>query len=139
MASKYFVYSTLTNDQRYINWSKPPEGSALSEIMHEVFIAGGSNRATKHFVTPLGVMTEITEQDYAELQKNSSFKNHEKNGYITVRDVKVDPEVAVAADMKQFDNSAPKTPMSVEFAQKDGVRVQEKAQGLTDKIRRMVS
>ena len=60
-------------------------------------------------------MTEITEEDYAELQKNSVFKTHEKNGFITVRHDNVHPEVAVAADMKQFDSSAPLTPHSPEL------------------------
>ena len=109
MPSHYYVYSTLTSPQLYTSYTPGVEGG-LPQVAYEVRIEGGSNVANKHFVTPRGVVTKITEEDYLHLQENSQFKRHEKNGFITVRNDNVDPEVAVAKGMNQKDDSAPVTP-----------------------------
>lgn len=104
MAKKFYVFSTLTCAQLYTGYSKG--GADLPVKEWEVHIQGGSNVAGKHLVTPLGVVTPITEEQKELLETNVVFQAHVKNGFVQVRDTNVDPEVA-AADLETRDESAP--------------------------------
>lgn len=119
--SKIYVYSTLTNSQKYTNWVRGAEGQ-LPQQEFSILIKGGANLsrgAFPHFETPRGVVTIITEEELAQLETNHDFNAHIKNGFVTVRKDSVDPEVAVAAGMKQQDESAPYTPNSPELHKAD--------------------
>ena len=98
---KLYVYSTLSNDQRYA----VKDGS--------VFIAGKANIADKYMLTPRGIATSISPEQYAQLKDNHVFKLHVQNGFIHVDQRKEDPE-KVATDMTASDQSAPDTPESLE-------------------------
>lgn len=105
MASdSFYVYSTLSNDQLYVSYRTDAAG--VPQATSQVFIAGGANLMTKHFVTPLGVATKVTAEQLTELRQNDMFKLHQANGFITVSESKQDAEV-VAADMEGRDQSAP--------------------------------
>lgn len=99
-----YVYSTLSNDQRYVSYSTGASGVPKPES--SIFIAGQANLMTKHFVTPRGVVTKVTAEQLAELRNNDLFKLHMANGFITVSEAKQDAEI-VAADMEGRDQSAP--------------------------------
>ena len=113
MAKKFYVFSTLVSDQRYVDWSKG--ASDLPIEGQSVFIKGGTGVANDRFVTPLGVMTEVTEEEMKLLSANEMFKLHKGNGFITVQEKSADPE-KVAADMSLDDPSSPKTPSSYQDA-----------------------
>lgn len=117
-----FIYSTLPNSQYYITYH-PQDG--VNQVIREkerVLVKGGSGIANKHFVTPLGVVTQVTEAEYEILKEHRLFKLHEKNGYIQVRKTKVDAEVA-AADMETRDGSSPIVPE--DFKENDLVQPSE--------------
>lgn len=101
----YYVYSTLANDQKYQNYETV---NGMSLATDSVFIQGGTGVANDRLITPLGVVTSITEDQYALLQKNAEFGVHVKNGFIKVEKTAVDPEM-VAADMSLQDGSRPLT------------------------------
>lgn len=103
--SKVYVYSTLANDQRYITWVHGPD---IPSEERSIFIKGGTGIANDRLITPIGVMTEISEEDAAHLEKNPVFKIHADNGYVQIHRVKSDAE-KVAADMSMDDPSAPLT------------------------------
>ena len=117
MSARVQVYSTMSTDTRYTLWKRAEPGSA-PEPIREVLIKGGANVATKLLVTPRGIRTEISEEDYEQLKLDETFKRHLDGGFIQIRKDIVDPEVAVAAGMKQKDSSAPLTPESEEFGSK---------------------
>lgn len=102
----YYVFSTLATDQIYQNWMAAPSG--MPAAGHSVFVKGGTGVANERLITPIGVMTEISDADYTEMQKNEVFKLHVKNGYVTVQSKKAEPE-KVASGMNTKDKSAPKT------------------------------
>jgi len=104
--AKNYVFSTLANDQLYTNWIQG--GADIPIKGHSVLIKGGTGVANDRLITPLGVSTEITDYDLEELQKNVSFKAHEKDGFIVVKAKKAETE-KVAADMNLKDESAPMT------------------------------
>lgn len=99
-----YVFSTLTASQEYRKYSKG--GADINVVERSVFIAGGSNIPDKYLRTPIGVMTHISDEDYAWLKEDESFKLHEKNGFIKVENKAFEAEV-VAADMETRDQSAP--------------------------------
>lgn len=104
--AKVYVFSTLANDQLYTNWLQG--GNDLPIKGHSVLIKGGTGVANDRLITPMGVSTEITDYDLEELKKNASFLDHEKNGFVTVRNKKAETE-KVASDMNLKDESAPMT------------------------------
>lgn len=102
--TEIYVYSTLSNDQRYVSYRADVNGVPQAES--SIFIAGGANLMNKHFITPLGVATKVTAEQLAELKRNELFKLHEANGFITYSEKKEDPE-QMAAVMTGRDQSAP--------------------------------
>ena len=104
--AKNYVYSTLANDQSYTNWI--PGGGNMPVESHSVFIKGGTGVANDRLITPLGVMTEVTDHDIDELRKNPVFVQHEKDGFVSISIKKADTE-KVASSMNLKDESAPMT------------------------------
>jgi len=116
--AKNYVFSTLANDQNYTNWIAG--GADVPIKGHSVLIKGGTGVANDRLITPLGVSTEVTDYDLEELQKNPSFKAHEKEGFVTVKAKKVEAE-KVAADMNLKDESAPLT--DADYQKEDAPKV----------------
>ena len=116
--SKNYAFSTLANDQIYTNWLVG--GGDMPVKGHAVFIKGGTGVANDRLITSFGVVTEITDYDLEELQKNPSFKEHEKNGFILVKAKKAEAE-KVATDMNLKDESAPLT--DADYQKEDGPKV----------------
>ncbi|MCL2887518.1 MAG: hypothetical protein FWF20_12255 [Betaproteobacteria bacterium] len=112
-----YVYSTLANDQKYIDWQKG--GADVHIPAHAVLVKGGSGVMNKRIVTPLGIATEISEEEAAFLERNPLFKMHAQKGFVRIERRKADPE-KVAADMSRADPAGPKTP--ADYADKDGAK-----------------
>lgn len=113
MSDKIYVFSTLAAAQAY----------RIGDGPEEVIIQGGAGIANKNLITPRGVVTPITAEQYAELSStNEVFKLHVENGFITVTDKETDVE-KVAADMNQNDPSKPDTPEKADQAAKDAQQV----------------
>lgn len=104
--AKVYIFSTLANDQNYTNWVKG--GGDVPIKGHSVLIKGGTGVANNRLITPLGVSTEITDFDLEELKNNPAFLEHQKAGFIVVRNKKTDTE-KVASEMNLKDESAPMT------------------------------
>lgn len=110
--AKAYVFSTLACDQAYTEWNA--SGADLKVKGRSVLIKGGTGVANDRIVTPLGVMTEVEEEDIAFLKANPAFKQHMDNGFVRIQTKSADPE-KVAADMQMNDKSAPLTPQSPEM------------------------
>lgn len=103
-----FVYSTLTNAQRYVKYGPEVAGGVPREE-RAVYIEGGANVANKHFITPKGVATEVSAEDLEMLKENKLFQEHQKNGHIVIEDRKADVD-KVVADMTGRSPDAPIRP-----------------------------
>lgn len=104
-----YIYSTLTCDNLYVDFEFV-ENAYIRQGKKQVLIKGGANLPTagmKDIITPLGAVTEVTDEDLAFLESNECFKKHVDKGFITVDKSKVKIEKAVK-DMKDKDKSAPK-------------------------------
>lgn len=109
MPTKNYVYSTLAADTAYTEWL---EGGADLKVQGRVVtIKGGTGIADKHFITPMGTVTMVTDEELEVLKANPVFKKHVDNGFVRVTSTNTDPEkVVTKEDMKTRDNSAPLVP-----------------------------
>ena len=103
-----YVLSKLTGAQEY-NFYAENTAEGVNQVTCSIHINGGANLADKHFITPDGVITEITEEQAARLKTHPVFKQHEANGYIKIVNTQKEAEEA-KKDTEEGDNSSPLTP-----------------------------
>lgn len=126
--SKIYVYSTLSNDQEYTQYAKGSEvaNNLTPPVESVIRIAGKANITNKNLITPLGAMTEVSDEELAILRQNYVFQQHEKNGFIKVESRKYSKEQVVdgsaTADMNGRDSSAPLVDADVEEVTKGKVK-----------------
>lgn len=121
----YYVYSTITNPTNYIEYATNSSHD-LPVVLKKVLIQGGHLVSNKHFVTPIGVMTVVSDEDMEMLKNNDAFKRHIAKGFITFQKKKTDPE-KMARNMAEKDGSSPLTPKDYEKAEKIDGRFAYKA------------
>lgn len=108
MSKTVYVYSTLATDTAYTEWREG--GADLPVPGRAIVIKGGTGVANKNFITPMGVVTKITEEELSVLKENKVFQMHEQNGFIRYSYAQTDPEKVATKDMATRDNSAPIVP-----------------------------
>lgn len=107
-----YVYSTLTCDNAYTVYEKTTGGLTIPKA--EVVINGGTGLANKHLITPLGMVTNITDDELAMLKENPVFIEHVKNGFLIVQEGgKAEDAEKVASDMSTDSGSSPLTEQDV--------------------------
>lgn len=104
-----YVFSTLANDQNYTVYADTPSG--IPQELGTVFIRGGTGIANDRLITPIGVSTQVDEDQLKLLEMNQDFQLHKKKGFIKVQGRASEAE-KVASDMNLADPSAPLTPAS---------------------------
>lgn len=98
------LYSTLTEPVVITFWEKGPEG--MPTQTRAIRINGGHGKADRRtLITPIGVHTEVTDEELELLKTNPSFMRQVKAKFIAIREKKADAE-AVASDMEAADKSA---------------------------------
>jgi len=107
------IYSTLSADTAYAIYVNN-DVKSLPVIERSILIRGGANVSNKHFVTPKGVVTQISPEDYQLLQADYHFCEHLKHGFISVEKSNVAIE-KVVKNMTPKDEAAPKTPEDPDF------------------------
>lgn len=123
MAKKYHVYSKMAADVTYNDYIGG--GDTLSRVAKSVLIKGGAGVANKNIITPLGVHTEITEDDRDMLLKNGIFKKHQDAGFVTIEEKSEDPDKVATNLTEGPDPSAPLTPVDFETVNDEQVAVPE--------------
>lgn len=113
--SKY-IYSTISADQKYTFYDTTKND--MPTPRGHVFVAGKANIANKQLITPKGVVTKVSDDQYKWLQACDMFQRHVKRGYIKVED-KLHDAGKVASDMEARDASAPLTDGDMEAKGKD--------------------
>ena len=109
------IVSKLSNDQNYTVYKALPSGGYA--VAGKVLVKGGANVANKVTLRAPngGVFTEVTDEQYALLEKCPQFKQHVEAGFIYVS--KAEEEVSATKeakkaekDLKEKDESAQLTP-----------------------------
>lgn len=105
-----YIASTSTCPTSYTEWSHGPDNRLIKG--RSVVIKGGYGMANENFVTPQGaVITEVTEDELNFLQSDHHFKEHEKNGFVTIIAGRKAPSgERVEKDMSPGDKSQPIRP-----------------------------
>ena len=118
--SMVHIYSKLANSQKYTIYSPPTDNANdVPRVEREILIKGGAGLATKHLITPNGVHTAITNEDYALLKEVHLFKVHEQKGFIHVENKQFDIDKVVSDMGDAQDPSAPLTPTDFESGDGD--------------------
>ncbi len=104
----YHVYSKLSAPVSY--HEHVPGGANVTSIGRTVTIAGGAGVANKNLITPLGVHTEVTEEEMEFLNNDETFKLHKQNGFIAIETKNYDIEKVVADMTSEPDPGGPLTP-----------------------------
>jgi hypothetical protein len=113
-----YVYSTLSANVEYAVYEESKH-KEISVIHRTILIKGGANIIhISHPHTPVGIQTEVSDEDLELLEKDYHFKEHVKHGFIKVSHADKAVEKAVK-DMKAKDASAPLTPDDEIFKKKD--------------------
>lgn len=113
MSSKsVIVYSTLACAQVYGPYKAG--GGDLPSREVSVLINGGAGVSNKHFLTPQGVVTHITQEQLELCRADLVFRKQEAAGYLMVDESgkETDPD-HVATDMNPDDPSRPLAPADV--------------------------
>ena len=113
MTKNVTIFSTLSASVACAIYVKKVDPNHPNKIEKKIVINGGANVASKHLLTPKGVVTIVSEEDYKILKDHVSFKSYLERGFVTV-DVENKKTVDRAVkDMEKKDKSAPKTEKDV--------------------------
>ena len=107
--SKNYIYSTCPQDYAFAIYQQLADGS--TSPMRYILVKGGGSmpvQAGSGFHTPLGVVTEVSDEDLAALKKDWSFNHYVNQGFMRIDSKKIDVE-KVAGDMNI---DLPSTPAS---------------------------
>lgn len=108
----HYVYSTLASDQNYAVWTPLRDGSNYK--VRDIMIKGGAQVAEaglRDIITPLGVVTRVSDEDAKALEQDFLFNLHRKNGFIKIESIKEEVEKVVSSDM-QLPNETQGAPLT---------------------------
>lgn len=107
-----YVYSTLTCDNAYTIYEKTTGGLTIPKA--EIVINGGTGLANKHLITPLGMVTKVSDEELSMLKESPVFIEHVKNGFLVVQEGgKATDAEKVATDMSTDTGSSPLTEQDI--------------------------
>ena len=112
------ILSTLSAAQNVAITKKGVNGAL--EIVKTIHINGGANVANrKTLVTPYGVVTELSDDDFKALTETDFYKRMEKRGHIRPVETKDDADDPKKKGMNKGDKGAQLTPEDYEAQGKD--------------------
>ena len=113
MTKNVTVFSTLSASVACAIYTKKVDPNHPNKVDKKIVINGGANVANDHVITPKGVVTLVSEEDYKILKDHPSFKGYLERGFVTV-DIENKKTVEKAVkNMTEKDKSAPKTEKDV--------------------------
>ena len=102
------ILSTLSSPQTVCITKKQGNGSL--KIVKRIHINGGANVADrKTLLTPAGVVTELTDEDYELLIESDFYKRQNAAGFLRPVETKAEAEEPTKKGMNKRDKSAQKT------------------------------
>lgn len=100
-----YVTSTLSQDTAYAFFKKSIFPGEPPEIERKILIKGGTGVISKNLVTPHGVVTKISDEEYSLLKENPVFQMHQKNGFVVAINSKP-AKKSVVKDMENRDRGS---------------------------------
>lgn len=120
-----YVYSTATCPIAYVKYQprlivekNDRAAPGHNKILKKVTINGGHGVSNRQLVTPIGVVTHVSDEDLDFLIEDQNFQRHVKAGFVSYDKRKVEP-YKKAANMSEKDGSSPLTPKDFEKGEND--------------------
>ena len=108
-----FIVSRASQSNEYVDWGFTPNGART--VKRTCVIKGGNNVMDKTtMTTPNGVVTEISDEDWAWLKDNSAFKRHMDAGFMEVMKEEKKARESSKKKTDKKDGSAQLTPKDFE-------------------------
>lgn len=104
-----YIQATMSNGIDIRILDQKDAKAPVAKILKTIHINGGANvRDRRSMITPIGALTEVSDDDYALLETNHVFRQLKKNGYIVVTgdhhlNVKDNEKKDKSAQMKEAD------------------------------------
>lgn len=114
------VYSTLANPQAFVVYAPPAEAGMLPVEEMKVIVKGGAGIASKNLLTPQGVHTAITQEEYDAIKDLSHFTKFVDSGNIRVERKQAFDIEKIVSDMNPRDPGGPITPADFASTPADG-------------------
>jgi len=124
MGKKVYIACTLASPQAYSTFLNV-DNAKVPTVEKVININGGHNVANKNLITPHGVITEISEEDYAILKEIKGYQVHEKNGFVKMLKQNPRSSEKAVSDLNQDDPSRPVTPGDYEAEGKEAPKTGE--------------
>ena len=104
---RVFITSRLAGGVDYAFYEKAANG--MNRVVETISIKGGSDVNDKRtLITPIGVVTELSSEQFEKLKKHPVFQQHLENGYITINEN--EKAAQKAGEKLEVDKSAQLTP-----------------------------
>lgn len=106
------IYSTLATDMIYVTYKPSTDARQISIVEKEIFIkggagvVGGAKKSKYDLDTPVGLLTEVSDEDFALLMENKVFQLHVENGFVSYSDKPAATIEKAVENMSARDNSA---------------------------------
>ena len=80
-----YIHSTLSNDIDFPVYAETGPMSMNAVVRKIISIKGGANVRNRYsMATPTGMVTEVSDEDLAFLQKDAAFQRHVAKGFMKV-------------------------------------------------------
>ncbi|MGN1058738.1 MAG: hypothetical protein ACI4Q7_05240 [Candidatus Avelusimicrobium sp.] len=119
------IVSTLSNDQKYTVYKALPGGGFA--VSGQVLVKGGANVADKVTLRSPegGVFTQVTDEEYAILERCPQFAAHKQAGFVYV--TSQSDEIAAAKEAKKAAKNLKKKDESAQLTPEDFTKAGKKA------------
>lgn len=108
-----FIVSRASQDIEYVLWGETTNGTR--RVIKTLRIKGGANVMDKTtMTTPKGVMNEISDEDWAWLEKDPAFARHMERGFMEVEKSESSARSSSKKKGKKKDGGAQLTPEDFE-------------------------
>lgn len=108
-----FIVSRASQDNEYVFWGSTANGTRT--VKKTILIKGGANVMDKTtMTTPNGVITEISDEDWKELEKHPAFIRHKERGFMEIMKEEKKARTSSKTKSDKKDGGAQLTPKDFE-------------------------
>lgn len=126
-----YICSNMVADNCYVEYvPSNDKANDLPRRRKSVTVKGGTGIANKNVITPLGVVTSVSDDDCAFLEAHPVFKKQMKRGFLQVlkKSPSTNEREKISTEELKEDKSAPLTPEKLSKEGKKAAKTKKKKQ-----------
>lgn len=120
------IISTHPVNMRYVKWNRNPQTHTKTALYDYTILGGSGVVNRKTLITPIGVATEVKDEDIEKLMAIPAFEKDVKNGFIKIlKKVKKGTVDADDEALKDMDTNGSGKPITSEQLEEAGAEIKE--------------